>query len=96
MYSLLGQCLYAKILNSKSVIEILGVILLFKFCIVLFEISLGKIIHRSFSLASLYWGSRPSIYSHLGRSHTVPPIGAWNITVYMTPAQAAAKETNLI
>ena len=38
MYSLLGQCMYAKILNSKSVIEILGVILLFKFCIVLFEI----------------------------------------------------------
>ena len=29
--------MYAKILNSKSVIEILGVILLFKFCIVLFE-----------------------------------------------------------
>ena len=44
MYSLLGQCMYAKILNSKSVIEILGVILLFKFCIVLFEISLGKIL----------------------------------------------------
>ena len=37
MYSLLGQCMYAKILNSKSVIEILGVILLFKLCIVLFE-----------------------------------------------------------
>lgn len=37
--------MYAKILNSKSVIEILGVILLFKLCIVLFEISLGKIIH---------------------------------------------------
>ena len=45
MYSLLGQCMYAKILNSSlSVIEILGVILLFKFCIVLFEISVGKII----------------------------------------------------
>lgn len=35
--------MYAKILGSKSVIEILGVILLFKFCIILFEISLGKL-----------------------------------------------------
>ena len=74
--------MYAKILNSSlSVIEILGVILLFKFCIVLFEISVGKIIQiKTQFLVFLWpvcnWGSRPSIYSHLGRSHTVPPIGA--------------------
>ena len=35
--------MYAKILNSKSVIEILFVILLFKFCIVLFENLLEKL-----------------------------------------------------
>ena len=76
--------MYAKILGSyKSVIEILGVILLFKFCTVLFEISLGKIIQKTTSLSFLWpvcnWG-RPSIYSHLGQSHTVPPIGAGSIT----------------
>ena len=73
--------MYAKILNSKSVIEIPGVILLFKFCIVLFE-NLSEKLYKLKHNFKLFFGHfvigvrRPSIYSHLGRSHTVPPIGA--------------------
>ena len=67
--------MYAKILNSKSVIEILGVILLFKFCIVLFD-SVGR--------APVCWaggrGFKPRLDQHLGSLNNWEESAAFVIT----------------